>query len=62
MGGRNSKLCDQKGQGPKGVRQAKKPTKRNSAVGQKDHFECIWPAKKQPKLNYNNNKRIVCIS
>ena len=28
-GGRNNKLCDQKGQNPKGVRQAKKPTKRN---------------------------------
>ena len=29
MGDRNNKLCDQKGQDPKGVRQAKKPTKRN---------------------------------
>ena len=38
MGGRNNKLCGQKGQDPKGVRQAKKPTKRNPAVGQKDHF------------------------
>ena len=27
MGGRNKKFCDQKGQDPKGVRQAKKPTK-----------------------------------
>ena len=47
MGGRNNKLCDQKGQDPKGVRQAKKPTKRNPAVGQNDHFKCTWPAKKQ---------------
>ena len=46
MGGRNNKLYDQKGQDPKGVRQAKKPTKRNPAVGQKDHFKCIRPAKK----------------
>ena len=29
MGGRNNKLCDKKGQDPTGVRQAKKPTKRN---------------------------------
>ena len=29
MGGRNNKLCEQKSQDPKGVRQAKKPTKRN---------------------------------
>ena len=62
MGGRNNKLCDQKGQDPKEVRQVKKPTKRNPAVGQKDHFKCIWPTKKQePKLNYKNIKRMVCI-
>ena len=43
----------------KRVRQAKKPTKRNPAVAQKDHFKCIWPAKKQQlNLNYKNNKRI----
>ena len=29
MGGRNNKLCDQKGQDPTQVRQAKKPAKRN---------------------------------
>ena len=29
MGGRNNKLCYQKGQDPKEVRQAKKPPKRN---------------------------------
>ena len=46
MGGRNNKLCDQKGQGRKRVRQAKKPAKKNPAVGQKEHFKCIWPAKK----------------
>ena len=50
MGGRNNKLCDQKGQDPKGVRQAKKPTKRNLAVSQKDHFKCIWPVKKPTKF------------
>ena len=47
MGGGNNKHCDQKGQDPKGVGQTKKPIKRNPAVGQKDHFKCIWPAKKQ---------------
>ena len=30
-----------KGSGPKRVRQAKKPTKRNPATGQKDHFKSI---------------------
>ena len=39
-------LCDQKSQDPKGAKQSKKPTKINPAVGQKDHFKCIWPAKK----------------
>ena len=39
MGGRNNKLCDQKGQDPKVVRQVKKPIKRNPAVGQKDYFK-----------------------
>ena len=47
MGGRNNKLCDQKCEDPKGVRQAKKPTKRNPALGQKDHFKCMWPANKK---------------
>ena len=50
MGERNNKLCDQKGQDPKGVRQAKKPTKRNPAVGQKNDFKCIWPAKKKKTI------------
>ena len=31
-----------KGSGPKRVRQAKKPTKRNPATSQKDRFKCIW--------------------
>ena len=61
MGGRNNQLCDQKGQNPKGVEQAKKPTKRNPAVGQKNHFKCIWQAKKTTKLNYTNNKRTIKI-
>ena len=30
-----------KGSGPKTVRQAKKSTKRNPAMGQKDHFKII---------------------
>ena len=57
MGGRNNKLCDQKGQDPKGVRQEKKLTKRNPAVGQKDHFKCIWPAKKNK--NQNSSTKIL---
>ena len=35
-----------KGFGPKKVRQAKKPTKRNPATGQKDDFKSIWLDKK----------------
>ena len=31
-----------KGSGPKMVRQAKKPTKRNLAMGQKDHFKSAF--------------------
>ena len=31
-----------KGSGPKRVRQAKKPTNRNPAMSQKDHFKSIW--------------------
>ena len=46
MGGRNNKLCDQKGQDPKGVKQAKKPTKRDPAVGKKYYFKCIWREKR----------------
>ena len=57
--GRNNQLCDQKGQNPKGVGQAKKPAKRNPAVDQKNHFKCIWQAKKTTKLNYTNNKRTM---
>ena len=47
MGRRNNKLCDQKGHDPKEVRQAKKPTKRNLAVGQKAHFKGLLPILKQ---------------
>ena len=56
MGGRNNKLCDQKGQDPKGVLQAKKLTKRNPAAGQKDHFKYIWPAKNKLKKTIFNHK------
>ena len=58
MSGRNNKLCDQRGQDPKGVGQAKKPTKRNSAAGQKDHFNVYGRQKNKSKkkrktiLNY----------
>ena len=38
-----------KGSGPKRVRQAKKPTKKYPATGQKDHFKSIWPDKKFKK-------------
>ena len=34
----------------KRVRQAKKPTKRNPDVSQKDHLKCIWPAKTTTKF------------
>ena len=37
MGKTTIKLCNQKGQDLKGVRQAKKPTKRNPAVSQQDY-------------------------
>ena len=53
LGWENSKLC-QKDQVLKEARQAKKPTKRNLVVVQKDHFKCIWLAKKQLNLNYKN--------
>ena len=45
MGGETTK-----GPVSKRVRQAKKPTKRNPAVGQKNHFKCVWPAKKTTKI------------
>ena len=48
MGERNNKLCDQKGQDPKGVRKTKKPT--NPAVGQKDHFKCMAGKKTITKI------------
>ena len=40
-----------KGSGPKRVRQAKKPNKKNPATVQKDHFESIWLDKNLPMLN-----------
>ena len=49
LGWENSKLC-QKDQVLKEARQAKKPTKRNLVVVQKDHFKCIWLAKKTTKF------------
>ena len=54
MGGRSNKLCVQKGQDTKGARKAKKPTKRNLALAQKNHIKRIWSAKKQ--LNLNNKR------
>ena len=44
-----------KGSGPKRVRQAKKPTKRNPATGQKDHFKSIW----LDKIHKNKNMQLV---
>ena len=54
MGGRNKKIFGQKGQDTKGARKAKKPTKRNLAMAQKDHIKRIWSAKKH--LNLNNKR------
>ena len=56
MGGRNNKLCDQKGQDPKGVRQAKKPIKRNPAVGQKEFFRLQLPFNYSKIFNSNLKK------
>ena len=44
-----------KGFGPKRVRQARKPTKRNSATGQKDNFKSIW----LDKIHKNKNMQLV---
>ena len=44
-----------KGSGPKRVRQAKKPTKRNLATGQKDHFKSKW----LDKIHKNKNMQLV---
>ena len=46
-----------KGSGPKRVRQAKKPTKRNPATGQKDHFKSIWLDKKIIYVKHTNSKQ-----
>ena len=44
-----------KGSGPKKVRQAMKPIKRNPAMGQKDHFKSIW----LNKIHRNKNMQLV---
>ena len=41
MGGKNNKLCDQRGQDPKGGQACKETHKRNPAAGQKHHFKCF---------------------
>ena len=47
-----------KGSGPKRVWQAKKPTKRNPATGQKDHFKSIWLDKIYiRKIKHTNSKQ-----
>ena len=46
-----------KGSGPKRVRQAKKPTKRNPATGQKDHLKSIWLDKKFIYVKHTNSKQ-----
>ena len=58
MGGRNNKLCDQRGQDPKGSLAGKETHQKKSCRGSKGPYECIWSAKKQIKkkkktiLNY----------
>ena len=58
MGGRNNKLCDQRGQDTKGGLAGKKTHQKNSCRGSKGLFQCIWSAKKKIKkkrkiiLNY----------
>ena len=44
MGGRNNKLCDQRGQDPKGCQAGKETTKRNPAAGQNKirGFDANW--------------------
>ena len=46
-----------KGSGPKRVRQAKKPTKRNPATGQKDHSKAYGWTKKFIYVNHTNSKQ-----
>ena len=63
MCGRNNKLCDQKSRNSKGVRQVKKPTKKILPWVKRTILNVYGRQKKQqPKLNYKNNKKIVCIS
>ena len=60
MGERNNKLKDQKSLDQKRVRQAKKPTKRNLATGQKDHFKTIaygWTKFTHIKIKHTNSKQ-----
>ena len=58
MGGRNNKLCNQRGQNPKGGQAGKETHQKKSCRGSKRPFQCIWSEKKQIKkrrktiLNY----------
>ena len=47
MGGRNNKLCDQRGQDPKGGLAGKETHQKKSCRGSKGPFQCICSAKKQ---------------
>ena len=58
MGGRNNKLCEQRGQDPKGGQAGKETHQKNPAACQKDHFNVYGRQKNKSKkkrktiLNY----------
>ena len=52
MGWRNNKRCDQKGQDPNGVRQAKKNTKKIPPWVKKP-FQICMAGKRKQQLNLN---------
>ena len=53
MGGRNNKLCDQRGQDPKGGQAGKETHQKNPAAGQKDHFNVYGRQKNKSKKKNN---------
>ena len=53
MGGRNNKLCDQRGQDPKGGQAGKETHQKKSCCRSKGPFQCIWLAKKKKKKKNN---------
>ena len=58
MDGRNKKFCDQKGQEPKGFRQAKNQPKKILPLVKKTISNVYGRQKKQRKNNNNNNYQI----